>query len=286
MFMSLINFAKLFGISLAVSPVFILPSSISMAQEKQKILFQARLMDNGPVIENGIEWKIYAPQQDGNGDLEELLSSNGGPKAFEMAPGEYYVQAAYGQVGAVRRIIVGAEPKKENFIFNAGGLHLKALASPNGLIPDRLLRFDIYEETLGPNGSRKLLTKDVKPEEVIAFPTGTYHVVSRFGNLNATVRADLRVQLGKLTKATLQHRAAIVTFRLVRQAGGDAVADTAWSILTETGEVIHESTSTFPSMVLAEGAYTAIAKHDDAVYSQDFEVLSGFNTDIDVLVPN
>ncbi|MEM7069477.1 MAG: hypothetical protein AAF478_11405, partial [Pseudomonadota bacterium] len=106
------------------------------------------------------------------------------------------------------------------------------------------------------------------------------------GKLNATVRADLRIRLGKLTEAGLQHRAAILTFRLVRDAGGDAVADTAWSILTENGEVINESNSTFPSMVLAEGNYTAIAKHNEAVYSQDFQVRAGFNKDVEVLVPN
>ncbi len=38
--------------------------------------------------------------------------------------------------------------------------------------------------------------------------------------------------LGKLTEATIQHRAAQITFKLVSDAGGEAIADTAWSILT------------------------------------------------------
>ena len=96
----------------------------------------------------------------------------------------------------------------------------------------------------------------------------------------------MRVQPGKLTEANLEHRAAIITFRLVRSLGGDAVADTAWSILTDSGEVIKESKSTFPTMVLSEGNYTAIAKHDDKIYSEDFKVRSGFNKDVEVLTPN
>ncbi|MEM9332276.1 MAG: hypothetical protein AAGA53_13190 [Pseudomonadota bacterium] len=253
---------------------------------KQRVLFQARLSADGPVIPNGVEWRIFSAKPNNDGDMPELASAVGGVKAFDMELGDYLVHAAYGHAGAIKKITIGSEPTKEEFVLNAGGLKLTATASDNVPIPPRMLRFDIYEEEVQENGERKLLAQSIKPNSVVAFPAGTYHVVSRFGNLNATVRADLRVRLGKLTEASLQHRAAILTFRLVRVAGGDAVADTAWSILTEVGEVIQESNSTFPSMVLAEGNYTAIAKHDDAVYSQDFRVRSGFNTDVEVLAPN
>ncbi|MDJ0612913.1 MAG: hypothetical protein QNJ29_04500 [Rhizobiaceae bacterium] len=259
---------------------------IALGQEKQRVLLQARLSAEGPVIEDGVEWRIFRASSATTGKLEELVYSFGGSKAFDIEPGDYYVHAAYGHAGAVRKISVSNIALREEFTLNAGGLKLNATSSSDVRIPNRLLRFDVYEEEILENGNRKLLARNVKPEEIIAFPVGTYHVVSRFGDHNATVRADLRVRLGKLTTAVLQHRAAIITFRLVRQLGGDAVADTAWSILTENGEVIQESTSTFPTLVLAEGNYTAIARHNDAVYSEDFLVRSGFNTDVEVLVPN
>lgn len=254
--------------------------------DKQRVLFQARLSSEGPVISKGVEWRIFAATPKADGDLLELSYAEGGAKAFDMEKGDYIVHAAYGHAGAIKKISIGNEASKEEFILNAGGLKLTATTSNEVPIPARMLRFDIYEEEILENGDRKLLARNVKPGEIVAFPVGTYHVTSRFGNLNATVRADLRVRLGKLTEATLQHRAAIITFRLVRSAGGDAVADTAWSILTENGEVIKESTSTFPSMVLSEGNYTAIAKHNEAVYSEDFQVRSGFNKDVEVIAPN
>ena len=108
-------------------------------------------------------------------------------------------------------------------------------------------------------------------------------MVSQFGNLNAEVRADIRVTAGKLTKARLKHRAARITLRLVRDAGGDALADTQWSVLNVSGDLITESTSAFPRMVLSEGVYTAIAKNGDRIYSQDFEVRPGVNQDVEVL---
>lgn len=260
--------------------------SASDEADKQRVLFQARLSSEGPVISKGVEWRIFAATPKADGDLLELSYAEGGAKAFDMEKGDYIVHAAYGHAGAIKKISIGNEASKEEFILNAGGLKLTATTSNEVPIPARMLRFDIYEEEILENGDRKLLARNVKPGEIVAFPVGTYHVTSRFGNLNATVRADLRVRLGKLTEATLQHRAAIITFRLVRSAGGDAVADTAWSILTENGEVIKESTSTFPSMVLSEGNYTAIAKHNEAVYSEDFQVRSGFNKDVEVIAPN
>ena len=123
----------------------------------------------------------------------------------------------------------------------------------------------------------------IKPNEIVPFPEGTYHVVSYFGNLNAQIRADLRVKAGQVTTAQLAHRAARITLRLVRSAGGDALANTAWSVLNESGDLITESTSAFPNIVLSEGNYTAIAKNNETIYSHDFIVHAGSSQDVEVL---
>ena len=47
-----------------------------------------------------------------------------------------------------------------------------------------------------------------KAGEVIRLPEGTYHVVSTYGDSNAIQRADVKVETGKVTDATLHHRAA------------------------------------------------------------------------------
>ncbi len=252
----------------------------------QRILLEAKLSENGPIIRDGLEWRIFPLDTANPDNIEQLAYSTGGSKAFNIEPGEYVVHASYGYAGVIKKISIGTEAVREEINLNAGGLKLKATATGNVRIPQRMLRFDVYQTKIDNNGSRKLIAKSIKADEVTTLPVGTYHVVSTFGKLNATVRADLRVQSGKLTEAKLEHRAAIISFRLVRITGGDAVADTAWSILTDGGEIIKESNSTFPSMVLSEGSYTAIAKHDEKVYSQDFKVRSGFNKDVEVMAPN
>lgn len=252
----------------------------------QRLLLEAKLSEDGPIIKDGLEWRIFPVKQEEGQELEALAYASGGSKAFDIEPGDYVVHAAYGRAGVVKKISIGNDAVRHEFNFNAGGLKLRATATGNVRIPARMLKFDIYKQEILDDGSRKLVAREVRYNEITTLPEGTYHVVSTFGTLNATVRADLRVQSGKLTEANLEHRAAILTFRLVRTAGGDAVADTAWSILTENGEVIKESNSTFPTMVLSEGEYTAIAKNNDKIYSQDFEVRSGFNKDVEVLIPN
>ena len=129
----------------------------------------------------------------------------------------------------------------------------------------------------------QLVARNIRPNEIVPFHAGTYHVVSQYGRLNAEVRADFMVEPGKVTKATIVHRAARITFKLVKVAGGDAIANTAWSILTESGDVITESNSAFPAFVLSEGTYSAIAKNADKIYSREFTVEPGVNRDVEVL---
>ena len=61
-------------------------------------------------------------------------------------------------------------------------------------------------------------------------PEGNYHIVSNYGDTNAVVRSDIRVQAGKLTDATVNHRAALITLKLVNERGGEALANTGWSV--------------------------------------------------------
>ena len=190
--------------------------------QKQRVLMEARLSAGGPIIRNGIEWRIFSTGRRFDRSVQELAFSYGGSKAFDIPSGEYLVHAAYGHAGVVRKITVGNTASREEFTLNAGGLRLMATASGNVPLPERMLRFDIFEAKFDENGNRKLLARDIKANQVIAFPIGTYHVISYFGDLNAQVRADLRVEPGKLTEASLEHRAALIRFRLVRNDGGDA----------------------------------------------------------------
>ena len=74
-----------------------------------------------------------------------------------------------------------------------------------------------------------------------------------------------------------------VDMKLVREAGGEAIADTSWSILSSSGDPVREVVGAFASLVLAEGDYTIIAKNKDRIYQRDFTVVGGRNQDVEVL---
>jgi hypothetical protein len=290
--------------------LFLLPVSMAVAQEKDgvsdlklpgissyatpksetplalggggAITLSAQLTDKGTDITRGLVWRVFKPEAV-NGKLPMVASAHGGSAVFQLEPGSYLVHASYGRAGATKRITVGKEAKRESLVLDAGGLKLDAVLSGGVRIPPKKLRFSIYEGTAEANGDRALIIPDVEPNSVVRLNAGIYHVVSTYGAVNAVIRSDIRVEAGKLTEATVEHHAAEITMKLVRETGGEAIADTSWSLLNESGDPIKETVGAFASMVLAEGDYTIIAKNRDRIYQKDFTVVAGQNQEIEVL---
>lgn len=248
-----------------------------------RVTLSAQLTDKGGEITRGMVWRVFKPEPGSDGKLPLVASAQGGTSSFQLEPGSYLVHASYGRAGATKRITVGKDAHRESLVLDAGGLQLDAVFSGGGRIPAKKLRFSIYEGHSESNGDRALIVPDVQPKTVVRLNAGTYHVVSTYGAVNAIIRSDIRVEAGKLTEATVEHHAAEVTLKLVRETGGEAIADTSWSVLNEAGESIKESVGAFAPMALAEGEYTAIAKNRDRIYQMDFKVESGRNHEIEVV---
>ena len=49
------------------------------------------------------------------------------------------------------------------------------------------------------------------------------------------------------------------------------------------GDLIRELIGAFPSLVLAEGEYVVIARHDAKTYQSTFQVQSGLDRDVEVI---
>ncbi len=132
------------------------------------------------------------------------------------------------------------------------------------------------------SGELVTVVPNAAPGRVLRLSAGTYHVVSRYGSVNAIVRADIEVQAGKLTEAVMRHTGAEVTLKLVAEEGGEALANTSWTVTTQDGIKVHETIGAFPSIILAAGTYTAVAQHQGEIYSRDFTVEPGLERDIEV----
>jgi hypothetical protein len=246
----------------------------------------ATLTKDGESVQDGLDWHVFSPIPGTDGKLPVIAFSQGGAASFNLAPGDYLVNVAFGRAGTTKKMHVPADGnvEKQVLVLDAGGLELTAVSGSDSRIPPSDLKFSIYSEDVREDGERGLVVADIAPHTVVRLNAGTYHVVSDYGDVNAVVRADIQVEAGKLTQATIQHRAAKVTLKLVAAEGGEAIADTAWSILTSGGDIVGESVSAFSTLILAEGEYTAIARNKTKIYQRDFSVKAGINSDIEVMM--
>ena len=100
---------------------------------------------------------------------------------------------------------------------------------------------------------------------------------------NSMVNADIKVISGKRVDVTIRHRCATLTLKLVNKPAGEALANTTFTVLTPGGDVIRELVGAFPSLVLAEGEYVVIARHESKVFQSTFQVQTGMDRDIEVV---
>ena len=231
-------------------------------------------------IRSGLVWRLFAERGDAPAVLVER--STAASPTFTLQPGNYVVHLAYGFATASQRLTISAEARSERLTVNAGALRLGG-AIGDVPIPTNRLSFSVFLP-LANDSEGRLIIANAKAGELLRLPEGSYHVVSTYGESNAIMRTDLKVDPGRLTEATLNHRAATMTLKLVAASGGEAFAGTAFSVLTPGGDVIREAIGAFPRVTLAEGNYMLIARHDGRVYTREFKVDSGLDRDVEVMV--
>lgn len=231
-------------------------------------------------VRSGLVWRVLIESSDGSPPRIVARSSDAEP-SFALEPGVYLLHAAYGFASATKRVTLGPQGLSDRLSISAGGLSLAGSIGETPIAPN-LLSFSVFVPLQG-NSEGRLVIANAKAGDLIRLPEGTYHVVSTYGDSNAIQRADVRVESGQVTQATLHHRAAQVTLKLVAGPGGEAFAGTAFSVLTPGGDVIREAIGAFPQVILAEGDYVLIARQEGQVFSRDFKVEAGRDRDIEVI---
>jgi hypothetical protein len=268
--------------SLAAVPPVIAPMPGPAAPTQAVLALSARYGKDQPLINGGLVWRVFADRPDDTGTFKLIREERGPTPNIVLQPGSYVVHVSLGLVSAVRAVTLKAETDRESFVLPAGGLRLEGRVGTSK-IPSNQISFAIYKGSQFEGGDRPPLLPNVAAGDVIMLPEGTYYIISNYGDANSVVRSDIRVQAGKLTDVTVTHRAAVITLKLVSDKGGEALANTAWSVITPGGDVIKESIGAFPKVVLSEGEYRAIAKNEGKVYERPFNVVNGVDGEIEVI---
>jgi hypothetical protein len=267
----------------AVPPVAPPPGAPAAPAAGQAVLsLTARYGKDLPVINNGLVWRIFSDRPDETGTFKLIREERGATPNIVLPPGSYVVHVALGLVSAVRAVTLKSETGRESFLLPAGGLRIEGRVGASK-IPQNQISFAIYKGSQFELGERASLVPNVAAGDVALLPEGTYYIVSNYGDANSVVRSDIRVQAGKLTDVIITHRAAVIMLKLVSDKGGEALANTAWSVITPGGDVIKESIGAFPRVVLSEGEYRAIAKNEGKVYERAFNVVNGVDGEVEVV---
>jgi hypothetical protein len=257
-------------------------SSLVVPPGQVALVVSARFGRDPPSIPAALHWRVYSDKPDGNGAFRVIKEDRAASPTFVLPPGGYVVDVSFGLANVAKRVQLRADTVREIFEIPAGGARFEGRVG-DSRIPAGQISFDVYPGSQFEAGDKRPLARDVATGELVLLPEGTYHVVSNYGDGNAVMRSDIRVQAGKLTDVTINHRAAVITLKLVADRGGEALANTAWSVLTPGGDVIKESIGAFPRVILAEGDYVAIARNEGKVFTRDFKVEPGFDREIEVL---
>jgi hypothetical protein len=263
-----------------VPPVVPQPGAATAGQAVLSLT--ARYGKDMPVINGGLVWRVFADKPDDTGTFKLIREERGATPNIVLPPGNYVVHVALGLVSAVRAVSLKAETDRVAFVLPAGGLRIEGRVG-SSKIPPNQISFALYKGSQFEGAERQSLLPNVAAGDVALLPEGTYYIISNYGDANSVVRSDIRVQAGKLTDVTVSHRAAVITLKLVSDRGGEALANTAWSVITPGGDVIKESIGAFPRVVLSEGEYRAIAKNEGKVFERPFNVVNGVDGEVEVV---
>ncbi len=244
----------------------------------------ALLTADGQRIDKGLVWRIFESQPGPRDAPKLIMTKREASPSVKLAPGEYVINASFGRADITRKIVVApGKPSRENFVLNAGGLKVKVLV--DGVEPPlHTTAYDILSGERDQSDNRIRVLAGAKPNIINRLNAGIYRIVSHYGDANAKVEADVTVEAGKLTEATVSHSAARVTFKLVTRVGGEALPDTQWIVQTPDGEVVTRSVGALPSHILAPGNYSVTAKSSDRAFKRDFTVANGEVAQVEVLM--
>lgn len=265
----------------------------SNAPQRYTLSVAARYAADGQNVTRALHWRVFVERPGTEQPLFLVSESQEATPTFTLPPGKYVVHVAYGLASFAQRMDLN-DNRRETIVVTAGGLRLRGRVGETA-IPPAKLRYDVYEgnflQRASADGKKKRTARNERPPvirgvipgDVVLLPAGNYYIQSTYGEGNSTITADLRIEAGRLTDATVHHRAAQITLRLVHATGGEALANTSWSVLTPGGDSIKEFIGAFPSIVLADGEYVAVARHDGKTYQANFKVVAGRDREVEVL---
>ena len=265
----------------AVRPAYLVAEDV-VAAGKESLRLRARITAATDPIARPIAWTVHRVDDRAEDEWPLVGERSAADATFDLAPGQYVVRAGYGAIKAAKVVVV--QPRQQvdvTFILNAGGLRvvpaLAFLDPPEGVNAKHWV-FEAADD----RGSRRLFAETDRPGEVIRLNAGTYHLVSRFGDANAVVEADVTVRPGMLTEVEINHKAGIVHLGFARHDTDGPSETVQWQINDSNGAVIMRADGARISQILAPGAYIAAVDYGGRKFEARFEIDIGETREVNI----
>lgn len=257
-----------------------LPPVSPAAPTKTVLALSALFGEGTPAIEKGLHWRVFADQADVSGNYALVAETTEARPLLTLDPGGYIIHVAYGLSGVTRHVVLGSTASSERIVLNTGAVRLTAVSGEKPITSDEL-KFELHRED---NGVEEAVAGDIKAGQTIRLPAGTYQVTSTFGSANAQIISEIAVQPGKLTEATIHHKAARVFLQMRAESTKQVINEASWSILTPGGDTVSDPMSGSPAVILAAGDYIAVARYNGKIYQQNFTVDAGKDSHVEVTI--
>jgi hypothetical protein len=255
-------------------------------------------LGDGAALTAGLRWRVFRALPDPDGQHRLLVESALAQPSLTVPSGDYVVHVAFGLDSATKSVTVAADAQAVKLALQAGALRIHCTANGDKPVDPGAVSLAIYVPERN-NATAKLVYAKAREGEVIGVPEGNYHIASTYldtvsvGTLglsrgagiptNSIAPGDVNVAPGKIVDVTLRHRIAKVTIKLVDAPGSGALTNSTFTVLTPGGDIVRELAGAFPSLILAEGEYVVVARHDAKTYQATFTVQSGMDRDVEVL---
>jgi len=244
----------------------------------------ARPAIGAQTLSDKVHYTIYKGAQSLDGKREQITQSNKTTPTFWLPAGEYFIKANYGLASANMTVQIKANQRTEKtVIINAGALRLSSRVEG---LPEKLksqVFYIIYDAKADLEGNYREIFTTSQAERTVRIPPGEYLIEGRWGNTNARTPVSAVVTAGKLTNATVIHRAGRARFKLTSVPGGTPTGKPYWTFYDFSGAEIGRNVKPTPERIFSAGKYTVVVRYDDQEFKAGFTIKSGDEKQIDIV---
>jgi hypothetical protein len=260
------------------------PSPVTSASEEPALRLTSMIADGAEALASGVSYEVFDAAQSAEGERTRVASSPAynGPPRFPLAPGRYYVTAAYGSATASTELEIPARTLvQQTLLFHAGVLRPVAHLSASSAALDGDVLYEVFDAAVDAEGNRRKVTSSPAYQGPPRFtlPAGRYYVTAQ--HASASTAAEVELAEGENKALPLDLRAGVLRLSAVLSDGSMPLEN---GVLYDVDESTKDAEGASkrvvsspayqgpPRLPVPAGRYTVTATHGNAVAKAEVDL--------------